>query len=72
MLYHGKGKVDRAKRSAKEVEDRTADKVTKTATSTAASDTDAFIEEARRIAADGGIGGGRLHNRINSPGKKLL
>jgi len=39
---------------------------------TAVSAREAFKDEARRIAKDGGIGSSALRNRINSPGNKYL
>lgn len=68
MKYHGKGLEGRMNQSAKERADLNNDPVAKKVFTPADNETAAFVEEARRIARDGGINGGKLYNQINSPG----
>ena len=68
MKYHGKGLEDRMSTSVRRLTRTYNDTLARRALTPANNDTDAFIEEARRIAADGGVNGGKLYNRINSPG----
>jgi hypothetical protein len=37
----------------------------------AVDDADAFVDEAKRMEAAGGLKGGKLYNKRNSPGKKI-
>lgn len=69
--YHGKGGVDRMNSSAKRNEKMHADPAVKKEHTPIGDARQAFMEEARRIGADGGPGNGN-YNRINSPGKKFL
>ena len=71
MKYHGVGDPKRARQTAKEKAEEFSDKHVLTEFEQAPTRTAALIEEARRIKADGGIGGGRLYNKINSPGRGL-
>ena len=67
--YVGKGGPKRAAQSAREVAERTGDPVARTVWEPAIDETQAFIDEARKIEQRGGID--NLHNQINSPGKKM-
>ena len=71
MKYHGKGLEPRMNDSASRVARERADSVVRRTYTPANNEVDALIEEDRRIAADGGVKGGQLYNKINSPGKKL-
>ena len=71
MKYHDKGLEERMRRSARERAARHGDTVKGRSFTPSDSEREAFIEEARRIAEDGGIGSGRLYNEINSPGRRM-
>ena len=73
MKYHGKGPKSRMERSIKEKFELYGDRAISSDWSPAATERDAFIDEALRIRGDGGVGmeyGN--YNKINSPGEKLL
>ncbi|MBN8480157.1 MAG: RHS repeat-associated core domain-containing protein [Xanthomonadales bacterium] len=71
IKYHGKGGERRMEASARRNEQQYADPVVKKEHTSITDARQAFMEEARRIAADGGPGKGN-YNKINSPGKKYL
>lgn len=70
--YHGKGPPDRMNKSAREKERKYNDPVVDQDYTPAANDREAFKDEARRIANDGGVDNPNNYNQINSPGKKYL
>jgi RHS repeat-associated protein len=71
IKYHGKGDSERAVDSAKRVAKENGDVPGGVSFKPAANSREAFKEEARRIAKDGGPGVDN-YNKINSPGKKYL
>jgi hypothetical protein len=58
------------KRSIREQERATKDKVVESTWKPSRNHREAFKDEDRAMEALGGITGGRLYNKINSPGRK--
>ena len=73
MRYHGKGPQSRMEQSARLQSKRNTDKVVSKDWTPSASEADAFMDEARRMRKEEGIGEKYgNYNRINSPGEKML
>jgi hypothetical protein len=72
MKYHGKGSPQRATRSGRELSAAHGDAVKSIDHTPAASHSEGFVDEAKRIRADGGVDNPGNYNRINSPGEKIL
>ena len=72
MKYHGKGAEKRMEASIRKLEKEHGITATGRDWTSAKNNRDSFVDEARRIANDRGIGEGdaRNYNRINSPGAK--
>ncbi|MFB7142574.1 DNRLRE domain-containing protein [Gottfriedia sp. NPDC056225] len=70
--YHGKGPLKRAYKSAKEKADHKDTKVKKIEWSSAKNNREAFIQEHKRMEADGGHASSGNYNRIASPGAKYI
>ncbi len=70
--YFGKGDEKRAAVSADRIAKAKNDPLVKTERKTAASDREAFKDEARSLAADGGPKSDSNYNQIESPGKKYI
>lgn len=74
MKYHGKGDYSRAQKSAADHAKANKTTTTNIDWKPAKNDHDSFVDEAKRIRGDGGIGKGQTnnYNMINSPGEKHL
>ena len=71
--YHGKGPESRMEQSAKQKSKEYSDKVVKKEWTPASSEKEAFMQEAKRIRKDKGVGPNHgNYNKINSPGEKML
>ena len=70
--YHGKGPTSRMEQSAREKAKEYADPVVNMDWPPSPTQKDAFIDEAKRIRADGGVKNPNNYNKINSPGEKYL
>ncbi|MDC0743290.1 hypothetical protein [Polyangium mundeleinium] len=70
--YDGKGSRERSQISGRRIERKTGDQHVATDWRPAPNARDAFKEEARRLQEHGGPGRPDNHNKIESPGKKLL
>ncbi|MFP3385869.1 hypothetical protein R0J92_20505 [Tritonibacter sp. SIMBA_163] len=70
--YHGKGPIDRARRSARQKAREKGYDLGQTDIdwSPSENDRDAFKDEDDRIQGDGGVENPSNHNKVNSPGKK--
>jgi RHS repeat-associated protein len=72
MKYVGKGGgAERALASARRLFKETGDRVTGINFKQAVDDADAFVDEAKRMEAAGGLDKQKLYNKVNSPGKKI-
>ena len=71
--YHGKGSTSRMEQSAREKTKKYDDSVVSKDWTPAASEKEAFMDEARRIRSEKGFGPEYgNYNKINSPGEKFL
>jgi hypothetical protein len=70
--YNGKGPRSQSQRSGRRIKNATGDKHTATHWTASSSEREAFKDEARRLAEDGGPNPSKNYNKINSPGKKYL
>jgi len=70
--YHGKGSRARSQESGRRIARETGDPHVASDHTPSANHREAFKDEARRIAEDGGVQNPNNYNKINSPGRRYL